>query len=323
MSDEQTARGPRRFRNNYPSGWHRASFWRWQRERWADDRARQPAMPVPGSSVAPDLAWIAANRAVPAITWIGHSSFLVQCAGLNVLTDPMLSTRASPFASFGPRRVQPPAIALGVMPRIDVVVISHNHYDHLDEASVRGLAAQAGGPPRYLVPLGLASWFRQRGLATVEEFAWWQDVRLEAVRFTLTPVQHWSARGLHDRDQTLWGGWRLDAPAASVFFAGDTGYSSDFADIRERLGAVDYALLPIGAYAPRWFMRVMHLDPADAVQVHRDLEARTSIAMHWGAFKLTDEPLDEPPRKLASALAEAAVPADRFWLMKCGETRRL
>ncbi|MBI5615029.1 MAG: MBL fold metallo-hydrolase [Gammaproteobacteria bacterium] len=317
------ARGGRVFRNNYPSGWVRSSFWRWQRERWEQGLVFQRVAAVPDSSVAPDLGFILANRSEPALTWLGHSSFLVQCGGLNVLTDPMLSARASPFAFLGPRRFLPPAIALADLPRIDAVLVSHDHYDHLDAASVRGLARQAGGPPRYLVPLGLAAWFRRRGMTTVEEFDWWHGTTLDGVRFTLTPVQHWSARGLRDRNHSLWGGWRIDAPGTSVFFAGDTGYSRDFADIRDRLGPVDYALLPIGAYEPRWFMRVMHLDPDDAVQVHRDLEARTSFAMHWGTFKLTDEPLDEPPRRLARALAAAGVPADRFRLVKCGATERL
>ena len=313
---------PNGFRNSYASGWTRASFWQWQLERWRKGVPKNPRDGWHFPSERPDVAWITANRTVPALTWLGHATFLVQAGGLNVLTDPHLSERASPFGFAGPKRVMPPALEIRELPHIDAVVVSHNHYDHLDETTVRRLAHQSGGSPRFFVPLGLKAWFSGRGIHDVVELDWWQSADVGGVRFTLAPVQHWSARTPWDRNRTLWGGWRVDAPDLSFFFAGDTGYSKDFADIRARLGPVDIALIPIGAYEPRWFMGVMHVDPEEAVKIHRDLDARESIAMHWGTFVLTDEPLDEPPHKLAMALRAAGIPHDRFRVMKHGETRR-
>jgi L-ascorbate metabolism protein UlaG (beta-lactamase superfamily) len=240
-----------------------------------------------------------------------------------VLTDPHFTERASPFGFAGPKRLVPPLPAMRDLPHIDAVVVSHNHYDHLDEGSVRHLAAQAGGSPRFFVPLGLKAWFAGKGIHDVVELDWWQAVEHGGVTFTLAPVQHWSARTPWDRNQTLWGGWRVEQPGFSFFFCGDTGYSEDFNDIRRRLGPVDLAAIPIGAYEPRWFMQVMHVNPEEAVKIHHDLGAVQSIAMHWGTFILTDEPIDEPPHRLATALRDAAIPHERFWLMKHGETRRL
>lgn len=311
------------FRNNYPSGLARGSFWKWQLERWRKGLPKTPAEGWHFPAAHPDAAWLKANRSEPALTWIGHATFLVQAGGLNILTDPHLTERASPLAFAGPKRVMPPALSFHDLPHIDVVLVSHNHYDHLDEATVKRLAHQAGGPPRYYVPMGLKAWFAGKGIHEVTELDWWQSADQGALRITLAPVQHWSARSLWDRNHTLWGGWRFDAPEASFFFAGDTGYSEDFRDIRAKLGPVDWALLPIGAYEPRWFMSVMHINPEEAVKIHRDLEAGHSIAMHWGTFVLTDEPLDEPPRKLAEALRHAGIPPERFRVMRHGETRKL
>ncbi|MBI1395033.1 MAG: MBL fold metallo-hydrolase [Betaproteobacteria bacterium] len=312
------------FRNNYPSGWKRGSFWKWQRERWAKGLPRTPDGGWHFPLVHPDVAWIRANRDDPALTWIGHATFLLQLDGLNILTDPHLTGRASPLSFAGPERIVPPALGFHDLPHIDAVVVSHNHYDHLDAGTVERLARQAGGPPRFFVPLGLKAWFAAQGIRDdVVELDWWDETELGGVTFTFTPVQHWSARTPWDRNRTLWGGWRIDAGEASVFFAGDTGYSQDFKDIRARLGPVDYALLPIGAYEPRWFMSVMHVNPEEAVKIHEDLEAGHSVAMHWGTFVLTDEPMDEPPRKLVQALRREGIPHERFWLLKHGETRRL
>lgn len=294
-----------------------------------------PREPIP--SVAPDLAFVAANARAgaamqPALTWIGHATMLVQSGGLNVLTDPMFSERASPFSFIGPKRQQPPGIALAALPHIDLVLVSHNHYDHLDDPSVRDLAAQPGGPPLFVVPLGLKAWLAERGITNVVELDWWQSHRLGQVEVVLTPAQHWSGRGLDDRMATLWGGYAVFAPDLQWFFSGDTGYSKDFADIRARFaarqrpqdgGGFDVALIAVGAYEPRWFMSTQHLNPAEAVRVHRDLGARRSVGVHWGTFAMTDEALDEPPRALAQATRAANLADDEFAVMAIGQTRRL
>jgi N-acyl-phosphatidylethanolamine-hydrolysing phospholipase D len=222
-----------------------------------------------------------------------------------------------------------PGLSLAQLPHVDLVVVSHNHYDHQDEPSLRALAAQAGGSPLFVVPLGNKAWFNAAGITQVVELDWWQSHRVGAVDVVLTPVQHWTARGLGDQLATLWGGYALFAPDFHLFFAGDTAYSKDFQRIRQhfaaRQGAMgfDLAVLPIGGYEPRWFMKTQHVDPAEAVQIHRDLAARQSLGMHWGTFELTDEPLDEAPRALARARADQGVADAAFFVTAIGETRRL
>lgn len=265
----------------------------------------------------------------PSVTWIGHATVLVQLGGLNVLTDPMFSEHASPLSFLGAKRHVAPGVAMGDLPRIDVVLISHNHYDHLDEASVRTLNDQSGGAPLFMVPLGLRTWMEKRGISNVVELDWWQTHRIGAVDIVLTPVQHWSARGLSDRMATLWGGFAVFAPDLHLFFAGDTSYSKDFEDIRARFAdrqgeaGFDVALLPIGGYEPRDFMATQHVNPAEAVQIHLDLAAWRSIGVHWGTFELTDEPLDEPPVRLAEALRKTGLAEVTFTVMAVGETRRI
>ena len=315
-----TAQG---FRNNYPSGWHHGSFWQWQRER----RRNGVPKPPPGGwrfpSVKPDHVWLGRNRTEATLTWLGHATILLQVGGLNIITDPHLTARASPLGFLGPKRWMPPSLTFQELPHIDLVVLSHNHYDHLDQTTVQRLNRQAGGPPKFFVPLGLKAWFKAHGIDHTLELDWWDIADFAALAVTFTPAQHWSARTLNDRNQTLWGGWRIDHPAFKFFFAGDTGYSDDFRDIHSRLGPVDLAALPIGAYEPRWFMQASHVNPEEAVQIHRDLQATQSVAMHWGTFVLTDEPLDEPPRRLRQALHVQGLTEHDFWVLKHGETRRL
>ncbi len=320
---------PTGFRNNYLQGPIGGSFLKWQWERRVAGLPPPPANGYRFPVQRPDLAWLQANHAARpsqlSATWIGHATMLLQLGGLNIVTDPMFSERAFPVQFMGPQRKVPPALSLAELPHVDVVLISHNHYDHLDRDSVQALNRQAGGPPLFLVPLALKPWFAAQGITNVQEFDWWQGLQWRGVQFKLTPVQHWSARGLHDRFRTLWGGWWLkatDGDAKSVFFAGDTGYSKDFSDIRQRLGPVDLALLPIGAYEPRWFMHNQHVNPQEAVQIHRDLQARQSIGLHWGTFELTDEALDEPPKALARALAEAGDAPEHFIVLQHGQTWR-
>ncbi len=312
-----------RFHNNYPHD-PPQSFWVWK---WEQMRHGVP-QPPPGGWKIPhvrtDAAALKANAGSPTITWIGHSAFLVQLAGTNILIDPHFSERASPVQFAGPRRIVPLPLEISELPRIDVVLISHNHYDHLDITTVRELAALDSGSPLFLVPLGLKAWFNEIGIARVEEYDWWQSHSLASLRFTLVPVQHWSKRTLWDANRTLWGGWAIEGGGLKVLHTGDLGYSQDARDIGERLGPFDLALIPIGAYAPRWFMKTMHVDPAEAVQLRSDLRARRAIAMHWGTFeKLTDEPLDEPPRVLEAQRVAAGLAPDDFDVMKVGETRRI
>ncbi len=327
-----------KFQNNYlefePKGL--AALLRWKSEASRDGLPKPPSTPIP--QVAPDLAFIASNAKAgasmePAVTWIGHASTLAQLGGLNVLTDPVFSERVSPFSFVGPKRHVPAALTPNQLPHIDLVLISHNHYDHLDDASVRALANQPGGAPLFIVPLGNKAWMAERGIVNVVELDWWQSHPIAApggtVEVVLTPAQHWSGRGLNDRMATLWGSYAVFAPDCHLFFSGDTGYSKDFRDIhdrftsRQRDGGFDVALIAIGAYEPRWFMSTQHVNPAEAVQIHLDLAAKQSIGVHWGTFELTDESLDEPPRHLADARREKGLPDDAFITLAIGETRKL
>jgi len=311
------------FRNVYPHP-EKGGFWRWKWEQWRDGMPKEPPGGWRFETVRTDLAALHAGRSNPGVTWIGHATLLVQIGGVNVLTDPLFSERASPVPFAGPKRVVPPVPALAELPHIDAVVISHDHYDHLDVESVKALAAQAGGAPRFFVGLGLKPWFEALGIRDVVELDWWERTEFKGLDVNFVPVQHWAKRSLWDENRRLWGAWVLRHPGFSFFFAGDTGYSQDFADIGKRFGGFDLAAIPIGSYAPRWFMRIMHVDAAEAVAIHRDLKARQSLGIHWGTLaNLSDEPLDEPPRRLAQAAAAAGLKQDDFFVLKHGETRRL
>lgn len=251
------------------------------------------------------------------VTWLGHSTFLIQVAGLNLLTDPIFSDRASPVSFLGPKRLVPPPLPLADLPPIDAVLISHNHYDHLDRPTVLAL----GPKTTFFVPLGLKRWFLRAGLPQVTEADWWQTCTFGPLTVTAVPAQHFSLRRPGDANTSLWCGWMLTTPAGQIFFAGDTGYSPDFREIGRRFGPVRLALIPIGGYRPRWFMQPMHLDPPEAVRVHLDIQARQSIGMHWGTFRLTEEDPAEPPLYLRRAAAAAGLPADSFFTLDFGETR--
>ena len=325
---------PDGFRNNYVDSVEKGlpQLLRWRLEAARDGLPKPPQTPTP--RVEPDLAFIRANAVpsamLPAITRIGHATMLAQFGGLNLLTDPHFTRRASPLGFIGPQRVLPPALATPQLPRIDVVLISHNHYDHLDEGSVVALNRQPGGAPLFIVPLGLKAWLAGVGVTNVVELDWWNSHRVGEVEIVLTPVQHWSGRSLADRMRTLWGGFAVFAPDLHFYFGGDTGYSKDFIDTRQRFadrqrqgGGFDIALIPLGAYEPRWFMAAQHANPGEAVQIHRDLGAKRSVGIHWGTFELTDESLDEPPRRLAEAKRAQGIDDDAFFVMAVGETRRL
>jgi L-ascorbate metabolism protein UlaG (beta-lactamase superfamily) len=291
-----------------------ADFWRWQRTRRP---ARWPRWIENGA--LPDLPAALPPDAI-ALTFVNHITFLVQFMGLNVLTDPVYSERVSPFQGLGPRRVRAPGLAFEALPRIDLVLLSHNHYDHLDLGTLRRLAQTHA--PRVVTGLGNAPFLRDHGIPDVVELDWWQSTREHGAAVTFTPAQHWSGRGLRGRNRTLWGGFVLGHGRMQVYFAGDTGRGAHFEDIYRRHGAVDLALLPIGAYEPRWFMREQHMDPDDAVRAHLALGARISVATHFGCFQLTDEAIDAPVRELEQARARHAVDADRFQVLEVGETRQ-
>ena len=285
-------------------------------QRWADHAAL--AAQVPSQPVALDAIQTPTKRLQ--VTWLGHSTFLLQYKGINILTDPIFSDRASPLSFVGPKRYIPHVVDYAALPPIDAVVISHNHYDHLDTRTIEQLSAQA----HFYVPLGLAAWFADRGVATqrVTELDWWQASDFGDVRFQALPSQHWSARGLGDRFNTLWASWSIRIADKLIWFAGDTGYNAtQFKQIGEHLNGPDLALIPIGAYAPRWFMQAYHVNPQEAVKIHQDVGAKTSIGMHWGTFPLTAEPPQEPPTKLHEALQEAGLDTKAFSTMVVGETR--
>jgi len=254
------------------------------------------------------------------VTSIGHSTFLIQTAAGNLLTDPMYSDRAGPLF-FGPRRVRQPAVRFDDLPAIGVVLLSHNHYDHCDLRTLGMLAARFD--PIVVTPLGNRALVESAGIRRVEELDWWQEGTAAALPITLTPAHHFSARTPFDRDRALWGGFSIVAGRSRIYFAGDTAYAPFFPEVRQRLGPIDLALLPIGAYEPRWFMRAVHMNPAEAAQAHLDLGAPESIGMHFGTFQLTAEGIDEPLRALEAACRASAVPPSRFRTLAFGDSTRV
>ncbi len=306
--------GSRFFNPHAIAGRSFRDVWRWWRTRnavrWPQDVP--PAVHAPPPDRAPAGAI--------ALTWIGHSTFLVQTHRFGVLTDPVFTTHAGPLGRFGPRRVRPPGVPLEALPRIDIVLLSHNHYDHLQPRSLRAVARRHD--PVFVVPLGLAAFLARFGITKTVEMDWWDQAEaLPGARVACVPAQHFSARTLRDRNLTLWGGFVITVDDTSVYFAGDSGYSPQFEEIGRRMPGIDLALLPIGAYEPRWFMQPAHVNPAEAVQVHRDIRARRSVGMHYGTFHLTDEAFDEPARLLSEARAAAGLGAEEFTTLDVGETR--
>jgi N-acyl-phosphatidylethanolamine-hydrolysing phospholipase D len=297
-----------------PSGWTRWTFI--LRRGWQSVTAPR-AFEAP--RVANDGAALRAATAASTLTWIGHATLLVQVNGLNILTDPQWSDRAGPTSWLGPRRLSPPGLAFEALPHVDVVVISHDHFDHLDLPTVRRLAATHD--PLFLVPLGLAAWFRDNGMTHVEELDWWQERVHRGVRFVCVPAQHFSQRSLWDASRRLWASWVIAGPERRLYFAGDTGYFSGFKEAGRRLGPFDVAALAIGAYAPPEIMKAVHTTPEEAVQAFVDLDARTMLAIHWGTFDLAEEPLDEPPVRLRAEFARRQLDPARAWVFKIGETR--
>jgi L-ascorbate metabolism protein UlaG (beta-lactamase superfamily) len=300
---------PTRFRNLDGSGPNSGrDVFRWM----VLDRLGRRRRNSPATAEVPRVAVDAAALAAPApgvrLTWIGHASWLVQLDGASILIDPIFSNRISGFI----RRNVPAALQPGELPRIDATLVTHSHYDHLDVRSVRAAGA------RVVAGSGMG-----RVLPGCRELGWWETEPVRGdVRVTFVPSQHWSRRGLRDVNLTLWGGFVVQGPSGTVYHAGDTAYFSGFAQIGARFSGIDAALLPIGAYDPPWFMERQHMNPEQAVQAFVDLGARTFVAMHWGTFKLTDEPLDEPPSRLRAEWARRALPPDQLRIPAIGETVR-
>jgi L-ascorbate metabolism protein UlaG (beta-lactamase superfamily) len=302
-------------------------FLRWQRERIRDGLPKPPSTHVAGYAgfpvVRPDLALLAANVGGErvTVTWIGHATLLLQIGGRTLLLDPVFSERASPLGFAGPVRRVPLPATLDELPRIDVVLISHNHYDHLDAGTVRRLDAQPGGPPLFVVPLGVDLWLQAEGMRRVARMDWWDTLRIDGLEVVLTPAQHWSARTPWDRNATLWGGFAVRAPGFTFWYSGDTGYAPIFGEIARRIGPIDLAAIPVGSYEPRWFMKDQHANPEEAVRILLDVGAREGIGVHWGTFELTDESLDAPLGELPKALDALGGARERFVLFRHGETR--
>jgi L-ascorbate metabolism protein UlaG (beta-lactamase superfamily) len=307
---------PDGFRNLEPESRAPGGLQRWRRER---KEQGLPKPPEGGYDAFSRQWWQRADFAANANAawWLGHATVLLRHEGLTVLTDPVLGWRASPLSFAGPARRTMTPVDVASLPPIDVVLLSHNHYDHLDKKTVRALSRRF---PElvFLVPLGMKRWFDRQRIGHVRELDWWATTELAGARFTFVPARHWSARTLWDRNRSLWGGWVLEQKDFRFWFAGDTGYSEHLAEIGRRMGPIDLAAIPIGAYAPRWFMRGQHVDPAQAVQLHREVGVRRSIAIHWGVFELADDALDEPPRLLGDALTQAGMRPDEFMLLPIG-----
>jgi L-ascorbate metabolism protein UlaG (beta-lactamase superfamily) len=295
-----------------PRGFHALLRWQFNRRpgawpAWVENPA-QPRLPEQ----------VGAGEC--AVTYVNHVTFLLQFAGLNVLTDPVWSERVSPFTFAGPKRVHAPGLAFEQLPRIDLVLVSHNHYDHLDVATLRRL--HAAHRPLVVTTLGNRDFLAGAGVPGAIELDWWQEhAPRPGVKVTITPAQHFAARTLTDRFETLWGGYTLETPAGKIYFAGDSGYFDGFREIGRRLGPFDLAFIPIGAYEPRWFMEPVHCTPAEALMIHRDVRARRSLAMHFGCFPLADDGFDQPVRDLEAARPAHGIDAAEFGLPVVGETR--
>jgi len=286
------------------------AFLRWQiLSRNPYDKSRDPVIPV----VANDGRALASTESGATLTWVGHATFAIHDGDDVILTDPHFGERA-----LLPARLVPPGIPLAAVPPDAFAVISHSHYDHLDAFTVDALPETV----QWFVPLGLGDWFRERGRPNVVELDWWQSAARGRWTITCLPSQHWSRRIGMGTNESLWCTWLIDSGQRRYFFAGDTGYFEGFAEFRRRFAPIDVALLPIGAYEPRWFMRWQHMDPDEAVQAYLDLGARAMLGMHWGTFDLTDEPADLPPLELAQRVAERQLDPERVRSLAIGEVWR-
>lgn len=315
QKDHHTLRG---FQNPEPIEIKQSDILKWRQERAVK---KNPHPPKGGYDEFKNLWWQKADFKATdddAVWWLGHSTLLFKVGKQTILTDPVFSHRISPITFAGPTRHTPAATTVQDLPNIDVVVISHDHYDHLDLPSIKALIKRFPNI-EFLVPLGLRLLIKQQITHNITEMDWWDNKQIRDSLFTFVPARHWSARGLLDKNFSLWGGWMIRNNNRNLYFMGDTGYSTHLHEINRRLGDIDFAAIPIGAYAPRWMMQAQHIDPAQALQLHQELHCKRSLAIHWGAFELADEPLDEPPALLATLLKKQRIDADSFKAIKMGE----
>ncbi|WP_437891596.1 MBL fold metallo-hydrolase [Phytobacter sp. V91] len=307
------------FINPGPGGHKPGDVKRWRRERKA---AGLPHPPAGGYENFITHWWQPAeldpDGTEDKLWWLGHSSILLRLQNQYILTDPVFSRRASPLTFAGPQRRTPLALSVDELSQLDAIVISHNHYDHLDKRTLRQLIARFPDVTVF-VPLGLGAWVRRRGARRVRELDWWQSAVFQGLTLTAVPAQHWSMRTFWDRNASLWCGWVIESRDCRFWFPGDTGYSDDLLNIPRRLGPITVAALPVGAYAPRWFMAANHMDPQQAVSLWQQLGQPLAFPIHWGVFELADESLDEPVRELQAALNKTVTGISNFTVLKIGQ----
>jgi len=283
---------------------------KWMLQR--DKKAWHPTPDIPPGPVPKN------NSENLTITFVNHSTFLIQWGGINILTDPIWSERTSPVSFAGPKRMRPPGIRFKDLPKIDVVLISHNHYDHLDLPTVKKLEREFA--PLFVVPLGVDLFLKNKGITNITVMDWWEEFSYSSFNIACVPAQHFSGRGMGDRDQTLWAGYVIMHEQKSIYFVGDTGYGSFFENIKQKYAPIEVALIPIGAYKPEWFMSPIHISPSEAVKVHKELGIGTSLAMHYGTFPLADDGKEDPVNDLQKALQEQNIDPEHFVILEEGKS---
>lgn len=328
MSETKAIRGPTgRFQSPWPDSEPHGfrEFLRWRIDRRKNLIPDPPFGSLPTRT--PEIVAPRAPRGHRSVTWIGHSTLLIQAGDRNILTDPVWSDRVSPVQFAGPRRLMPPAVDFDALPEIDVVMISHDHYDHLDRRTVRRLARRFPAAA-WFCALGVGRRLAGFGVRSIVARDWWESANVNGVRATATPARHFSGRSLRDRNTTLWCGWVVEADGFRVYFAGDSALHPAFEEIGGTLGPFDVIAMPIGAYDPRGFMRPVHMDPEEAVAAYQAATDRSPyfphcVPIHWGTFRLTDEAFDEPPRRFAEAWSNAGLPSEANVTLAHGQTLRL
>lgn len=294
------------------------SLIQWASTRWMNKNSIDPEDYPPFPFFENNGKSLRDNKSKLSVTWIGHATTLVQIDGVNILTDPIWSERCSPVSFAGPKRFMKPGLKLEDLPPIHLVVLSHNHYDHTDLPTLKSLEEKFH--PQFLIGLGNQKWLESEGLSNVKELDWWDTFSLPGLKVIFTPTQHFSGRGLTDRNETLWGSYVLQGKKDSVYFAGDTAYYDHFKEIQQKIGNIKVAILPIGAYEPRWFMSAVHVDPPEAVQAFLDLKAEFMVPMHYSTFVLSDEKLTDPLDVTKSEFKRRTIPLERLKDLKIGES---